>query len=70
MGKRIDVIRVKITDGHIGPDTYGLRSKYGTKSARLEVSYAATVNENIKVILLYQRLGRLEFDRFNAVLVQ
>ena len=59
----------KIIDGSIRPGTYGPRSKSATGSARLEVSFAAAVNENIKVILLYQMLGRLEFDRFNAVLV-
>ena len=40
-----------------------------TGSARLEVSFAAAVNENIKVVLLYQMLGRIGFDLFNAVLV-
>ena len=37
--------------------------------ARLEVSFAVVVNENIKVTLVYQMLGRLEFKRFNAVVV-
>ena len=59
----------KITDGPIGPGTYGPRSKSATGSGPLEVSFATTVNENIKVILLYQMLGRIEFDRFNAVIV-
>ena len=59
----------KITDGSIGPETYGPRSKSATGSARLEVSFTAAVNENIKVVLLYQMLGRIEFDRFNVVLV-
>ena len=59
----------KITDGPIKPGTYCPRSKSATGSARLEVSFAAAVNENIKVVLLYQMLGRLEFDPFNAVLV-
>ena len=35
----------KITNGPIGPGTYGPRSKSATGSARLEVSLAATVNE-------------------------
>ena len=52
----------KITDGSIGLGTYGPRSKSITGSARLEVSFAAAVNENIKVILLYQMLDRIEFD--------
>ena len=60
---------VKITDGPIGPGNYGPRSKSATGSASLEVSFAEAMNENIKMILLYQMLGRLEFDRFNAVLV-
>ena len=54
----------KITDGPIGPGTYGPRSKSATGSVRLEVSFAASQNENSKVILLYQMLGRLEFDHF------
>ena len=59
----------KITDGPFGPGTYGQRSKSATGSTRLEVSFPAGVNKNINVILLYQMLGRLEFDRFNAVFV-
>ena len=59
----------KITDGPIGPGRYGPRFKSATGSARLEVSFAAAENENIKVVLLYQMLGRIEFDRFNVVLV-
>ena len=38
----------KITDGPIGPGTYGPRSKFATGSARSEVSFTAAVNENIK----------------------
>ena len=48
-----------ITDGPIGPGTYVSRSKSATGSARLEVSFSAAVNENIKVIVLYQMLGRI-----------
>ena len=59
----------KITDGPIGPGTYGPRSKSATESARLEVSFTAAVNKNIKVVLYYQMLGRIEFDQFNVVLV-
>ena len=59
----------KITDDFIKPGTYGPQYKSLTGSARLEVSFAAAVNENIKVILLYQMLGRFEFDRFTKVLV-
>ena len=53
---------VKITDDPIVPGTYGPRSKFPTGSARLEVLFAAAVNENIKVILLNQMLGKLEID--------
>ena len=60
---------IKITDGPIGSGTYGPRSKSTTRSARLEVSFAAPVNENIKVIVYYQSPGRIEFDQFNAVIV-
>ena len=59
----------KITDGPIGSDNYGTRSKSTTRFARLEVSFAAPVNENIKVIVYYQSPGRIEFDHFKAVLV-
>ena len=59
----------KITDGPIRPGTYGPRSKSATGSVRLEVSFAAAQNENIMVILLYQMLGRLEFDQFQNVIV-
>ena len=59
----------KITDGLIRPGTYGPRSKSATGSLRLEVSFAAAQNENIKVILLYQMLGRLEFDQFHNVII-
>ena len=60
---------VNITDGPIGPGTYGPRSKSATGSVSLEVSFAAVQNENIKVILLSQMLGRLEFDQFQNVIV-
>ena len=59
----------KNTDGPIGPWTYGPRSKSATRSERLEVSFAATQNNNIKVILLYQMLSRLEFDQLQNVIV-
>ena len=60
---------VKITDGPIESGTYGLLSKSPTESARPEVSFAAPVNENIKVIVYYQRVCRIKFDQFNAVIV-
>ena len=59
----------KITDGPIPPGTYGPRFKFATRSARLDVSFTAAVNKIIKVVLLYQMLGRIEFDRFNVVLI-
>ena len=59
----------KITYFPIGPGTYGPRSKSATGSARLEILFAAAVNENIKVIIYYQILGRIEFDKFHAVIV-
>ena len=59
----------KITDGPIGPGTYDPRSKSATGSARLEISFAAGVNENIKVIVYYQMVGRIEFDQHKAVMV-
>ena len=59
----------KITDGFIGPGTYGLRSKFAIKSARLEILFAAAVNENIKVIIYYQILGRIGIDKYYVVVV-
>ena len=59
----------KVTDGPLGPGTYGPRSKSATGYARLEVSFAAEVNENIKQIVYYQMPGRIEIDQFKAVLV-
>ena len=59
----------KITDGPIGSGTYHPRSKSTTGSACLEVSFAAPVNENIKVIVYYQSPGKIEFNQFKAVLV-
>ena len=50
---------LKITNGAIGFCTYGPRSKSSTGSARLEVSFAAQVNEIIKVIVYYQMPGRI-----------
>ena len=49
----------KITDVPIGSGTYGPRSKSTTGSARLEVLFAAPLNENIKVIVYYQSPGRI-----------
>ena len=51
-----------VTDGPIKPGTYGPRSKSATGFARLEVSFAAAVNENIKVIVYYQIPGHIEFE--------
>ena len=59
----------KITDGPIVPGTSGPRSKSATGSARLEVAFAAAPNENIMVILIYQMLGRFEFDKLGNVIV-
>ena len=56
----------KITDCPIRSGTYGPRSKSTTGSARLDVWFAAPVNENIKVIVFYQMPGRIEFDQFKC----
>ena len=50
----------KISDGPIGPGTYGPRSKSATGSAPLKVSFTAAVKVNINVVLLYQMLGRID----------
>ena len=59
----------KITDNPIGPGTCNERSKSSMGSARLKVSFSAAQNKNIKVIMLYQMLGILEFEQFNTVIV-
>ena len=59
----------KITDSPIGPGTYGPRFKSATGSARLEIFFAKAVNKNIKVVVFYQMLGRIEFDQFKQVIV-
>ena len=59
----------KITDGPIGLGTYGPRSYFVTRSARLEMSFPAQANENIKVIVYYLMPGRLKFNQYKAVLV-
>ena len=59
----------RITDGLIKQEMNSQRFKFATESARMEVSFAAAVNENIQMVLLYQMLDRIEFDRFTAVLV-
>ena len=66
---RYTLYAFKITDSPIGSGTYGPRSKSTTGSARLEVSFSEPVNENIKVVVYYQSPGRIEFDKFKAVLV-
>ena len=59
----------KINDGPIGQGTNIPQSESATKSARLHVLFFTPVNENIKVIVYYQMLCRLEFDQLKAVLV-
>ena len=59
----------KITDGPIGSGTEGPRSKSTTGSVRLEIGFSAAQNRNIKVIVLYQMLGVLEFDQFRNVII-
>ena len=51
----------KFNDGPIGSGTSGPRSNSITGSARLEMSFAAPVNENIKVIVYHQKPGRIQF---------
>ena len=58
-----------ITDGPTGLNTYISRSKFAIKSARLEMPFAPLVNNNIKVILYYQMLYKIEFDQFHVVLL-
>ena len=59
----------KVTDGPIGSGTEGPRSRSTTGSIRLEVGFSAPQNTNIKVIILSQNLGVLEFDAFKNVVV-
>jgi len=59
----------QITDGPIGSGTEGPRSRSTTGAVRLEVGFAAAQNTNIKVIVLSQSLGVLEFDEFKNVVI-
>ena len=59
----------KVTDGPIGSGTEGPRSLSTTGSIRLEVGFSAPQHTNIKVIILSQNLGVLEFDAFKNVVV-
>ena len=59
----------RIIDGLIRPGTYVSQSKFSRESAGLKMSFVSTVNKHIKMILLYQMLERIKFDRVNAVLV-
>ena len=59
----------KFTDRPIGSGTEGPRSRSTTGSSRLEVGFSAPQNTNIKVIILSQNLGVLEFDAFKNVVV-
>ena len=59
----------KVTDGPIGSGTEGPRSRSTTGSLRLEIGFAAPQNTNIKVIILSQNFGMLEFDEYKNVIV-
>ena len=59
----------KVTDGFTGPGTYGLQFKSVTKCTRLKILFAAAVNKNIKIIIYYQMHGKIEYDKFHAVIV-
>jgi len=59
----------KITDGPIGSGTEGPRYRSTTGSVRLEIGFAAPQNTNIKVIVLSQNLGVLQFDEFKNVVI-
>ena len=58
-----------IIDGPIGHGTYSSPFKYATKSVRLEVLFAAAQNKNIKLIMFFEMLGRLEFNQFQNVII-
>ena len=57
----------KITDGPIGSGTVSPRARAISGSARLKISFAAAVTATIKVVILSQSLGLLEFDEFKNV---
>ena len=59
----------KVTDEPIGSGTESPRSRSTTNSIRLEVGFAALQNTNIKVIILSQNLGVLEFNTFKTIVV-
>ena len=69
VGKRIYFIRVQHYRRSYSTRHVRFTSKSATGSATLEISFAVAVNENINKIIYYQMLGRIEFDKFYALVV-
>ena len=59
----------KITDGPVGSGVDGMRSKFATGSARLEIGFSAAQNTNINAVVMYQMLGVIEIDQFFNIIV-
>jgi hypothetical protein len=59
----------KVTDGPIGTGTEGPRSRAYEGSFRLEITFAANLGHNIKVVVLSESLGMLEIDEFKNIIV-
>ena len=59
----------KMTDGLIGSGTKGPRFRVTTGSLRLEIGFAAPQNTKIKLIILFQNLGMLEFNVYKNFVV-
>ena len=59
----------KITDGPIGSGTAGPRSHAEMGSVRLEFDFEMAPAGNLKLIIMYQKLGIFEIDEFNNIIV-
>ena len=59
----------KITDGPIGSGTDGPRSHSKTGSIRLEFDFDGAPNSNLKLIVMHQKLGIIEVDEFNNIII-
>jgi len=59
----------KVTDGPIGNGTEAPRSRANQGSCRLDIEFSAGNAENIKLIVLSESFGLIEFNEFKQVIV-
>ena len=63
------VYAFKVTDGPIGSGTGSPRSRANQGSCRLEITFSQGNAENIKVVVLSESFGQLEFDQYKQVTI-